>query len=96
MLKVVLKPGQTVFYDNNILHRATYNKSNKRATMHACMGTIAGGDHRAKSLFQHGLGWMSSDKFKNSLPSTLNKAYQNTLDMAASAGLTQMEAAPIH
>ncbi|KAI8085345.1 hypothetical protein BDF21DRAFT_414976 [Thamnidium elegans] len=96
MLKVVLKPGQTVFYDNNILHRAAYNKANKRATLHACMGTIAGGDHRAKSLFQHGLGWMSSPEFKDSLPASLTQSYKNTLDMAESAGLTKMEAAPIH
>lgn len=96
MLKVVLKPGQTVFYDNNILHRAAYSKASKRATLHGCMATITGGDHRAASIFQHGLGWMNTLEFRNSLPDSLNQSYENTLSIARSAGLDQMVAAPIH
>lgn len=96
MLKVILKPGQTVFYDNNILHRAAYSKANKRATLHGCMGTIKGGDHRAASIFQHGLDWMNTPEFKNSLPASLDQSYKNTLAMAQSAGLNQMTASPIH
>jgi hypothetical protein len=96
MLKVVLKPGQTVFYDSNILHRAAYQCNKKRATLHACMGTIDGGDHRAANVFQHGLDWMNTPEFKNSLPPSLEIPYANVLAMAESAGLNGLEAAPIH
>lgn len=96
MLKVILKPGQTVFYDNNILHRATYNSKKKRATLHACMGTIDGGHHRAANIFQHGLDWMNTPEFKYSLPASLQTPFDNTLHMASSAGLNTLEADPIH
>jgi hypothetical protein len=96
MLKVVLKPGQSVFYDSNILHRAAYQCSSKRATLHACMGTIQGGDHRASNIFQHGLDWMNTKEFKESLPASLERPFANTLAMAESAGLSKLEAAPIH
>ncbi|KAG2197061.1 hypothetical protein INT46_002783 [Mucor plumbeus] len=96
MLKVILKPGQSVFYDSNILHRAAYESNSKRATLHACMGTIEGGDHRAANIFQHGLDWMNTSEFKESLPSSLDKPYANLLEMAESAGLSKLETAPIH
>lgn len=96
MLKVVLKPGQTVFYDSNILHRAAYEHRAKRATLHACMGTIEGGHHRAANIFQHGLDWMNSPEFKQNLPDSLSIPYANTLSMAERAGLSKLEAAPIH
>ncbi|CAO3645138.1 unnamed protein product [Mucor hiemalis] len=96
MLKVILKPGQTVFYDSNILHRAAYKSDRKRATLHGCMGTIEGGHHRAGNIFQHGLDWMNTPEFKSSLPQSLDKPYANVLAMAESAGLNKLEAAPIH
>ncbi|KAI8984659.1 hypothetical protein BDF20DRAFT_861100 [Mycotypha africana] len=96
MMKVVLKPGQTVFYDNNILHRAAYECKSKRATLHGSMGTIEGGHHRAATIFQHGLDWMSSEQFQSSLPYSLEKPYANLLAMSKRAGLTKLEAAPIH
>jgi hypothetical protein len=96
MFKVIIKPGQTVFYDNNILHRAAYQSDKKRATLHACMGTIDGGHHRAANIFQHGLDWMNTPEFKQSLPFSLEKPYANTLTMAERAGLNKLEAAPIH
>ncbi|OBZ91380.1 hypothetical protein A0J61_00567 [Choanephora cucurbitarum] len=95
-LKVVLRPGQTVFYDNNILHRASYVCSQKRATLHASMGTIEGGHYRASCILQHGLGWMKTDAFKDTLPASLLQPLANLLKMAEEAGLPDLEAKPIH
>jgi len=66
-LQVILKPGDTVFYNSNILHCATYNPRVKRATLHACMGETTGGSTRARNILQHGLNWMKEDRFKNTL-----------------------------
>lgn len=95
-LRVNLKPGQTVFYDNNILHRAAYFKSKKRATLHASMGTIEGGHYRAKTIFQHGLDWLNTDEFKATLIDSLKTPYANTQAMATRAGLDKLETKPIH
>ncbi|KAG1447800.1 hypothetical protein G6F56_009145 [Rhizopus delemar] len=95
-LKVHLKAGQTVFYDNNILHRASYVSSQKRATLHASMGTIDGGHHRAACILQHGLEWMQTDEFKNSLTESLRVPYANLMQMAQKAGVSQLQAKPIH
>ncbi|KAI8365382.1 uncharacterized protein BYT42DRAFT_589710 [Radiomyces spectabilis] len=95
-LQVRLKPGQTVFYDNNILHRAAYVCTSKRATLHASMGTIEGGHHRAATIFQHGLDWMTDDRFVQSIPDSLKKPYANVRAMAQKAGLEKMETKPIH
>ncbi|GAN02754.1 phytanoyl- dioxygenase family protein [Mucor ambiguus] len=95
-LRVDLKPGQTVFYDNNILHRASYVSSQKRATLHASMGTIEGGHNRAAVILQHGLDWMNTEGFKETLPESLLKPYANLLAMAEKAGITNMQAKPIH
>ncbi|KAL7310984.1 hypothetical protein PS15m_008808 [Mucor circinelloides] len=95
-LRVDLKPGQTVFYDNNILHRASYVSSQKRATLHASMGTIEGGHHRAAVILQHGLDWMNTEGFKETLPESLLKPHANVLAMAEKAGITNMQAKPIH
>jgi hypothetical protein len=96
LLKVVLKPGQTVFYDSNILHRAAYSSKSKRATLHACMGTIDGGHHRASNIFQHGLDWMSEPQFRDSLPDSLKVPYANILRMAEKKGLQKLESDAIH
>ncbi|KAI8339002.1 hypothetical protein BC941DRAFT_460577 [Chlamydoabsidia padenii] len=95
-LQVNLKPGQTVFYDNNILHRAAYFSNKKRATLHASMGTIDGGYHRAKTVFQHGLDWMNTDAFKATLIDSLEIPFANTQSMATRAGLDKFESQPIH
>jgi hypothetical protein len=95
-LRVALKPGQTVFYDSNILHRAAYFSTKKRATLHASMGTVDGGYHRAKTMFQHGLDWMNTDAFKESLTDSLKIPFANTQSMAAGAGLDRLESQPIH
>ncbi|KAI8146148.1 hypothetical protein BJV82DRAFT_510318 [Fennellomyces sp. T-0311] len=95
-LQVHLKPGQTVFYDNNILHRAAYFCSSKRATLHASMGTIDGGHHRAATIFQHGLDWMDTDAFRQQLPESLRTPYANVCAMAARTTSGKFAANPIH
>ncbi|KAF9524225.1 hypothetical protein CPB83DRAFT_621792 [Crepidotus variabilis] len=67
-VQVVLEPGETVFYNSNILHCAAYSSQNKRATLHACMGNSQGGSSRARNILQHGLEWMKTPAFKASLP----------------------------
>ncbi|KAI0791422.1 hypothetical protein C8Q75DRAFT_758101 [Abortiporus biennis] len=62
-IQVVLKTGETVFYNSNILHCATYSPLAKRATLHASMGSIRGGSSRARNVLQHGLNWMTEPRF---------------------------------
>ena len=63
-LVVNLKPGQTVFYNNNILHRGVYplDTEKKRRTLHACIGLTIGGAKRADNILQHGLEWMKNEE----------------------------------
>jgi Phytanoyl-CoA dioxygenase (PhyH) len=81
-IQVHLKAGQTIFYNNNILHRAAYFKDQKRATLHACIGTTEGGAHRAENILQHGLEWMKEERFKQSLPPSMIKPWENLVRMA--------------
>ncbi|EGN97415.1 hypothetical protein SERLA73DRAFT_184113 [Serpula lacrymans var. lacrymans S7.3] len=66
-IQVTLQPGETVFYNSNILHCATYDSTQQRATLHACMGDIRGGSTRARNVLQHGLEWMKGDQFREQL-----------------------------
>ncbi|TDL16307.1 hypothetical protein BD410DRAFT_795511 [Rickenella mellea] len=66
-IRVVLKPGESVFYNSNILHTATYSPHERRATLHACMGCTRGGNQRARNILQHGLSWMREDSFAKTL-----------------------------
>jgi len=66
-IQVTLNPGETVFYNSNILHCATYNPNARRATLHACIGDTSGGSSRARNVLQHGLEWMKDDRFKAGL-----------------------------
>jgi len=56
-----------VFYNNNILHCATYSPACKRATLHGSIGDTRGGSARARNILQHGLTWMEDKKFHASL-----------------------------
>lgn len=68
-LKVILEPGDTVFYNSNILHCATYSSTVQRATLHACMGdAVRGGAVRARNILQHDLKWMQDPAFARTLP----------------------------
>jgi len=66
-IRVTLEPGETVFYNSNILHCATYSSSEPRATLHATMGSIKGGSVRARNILQHGLLWMKGENFREGL-----------------------------
>ena len=66
-VQVTLQPGETVFYNNNILHCATYDDREERITLHACMGEVRGGPTRARNILQHGLEWMKGDTFRDTL-----------------------------
>lgn len=60
--------GETVFYNSNILHCATYDCRLPRITLHACMGDTRGGSTRARNVLQHGLEWMKENRFVETLP----------------------------
>ncbi|KAF8582427.1 hypothetical protein K439DRAFT_1413370 [Ramaria rubella] len=66
--QVHLKAGETIFYNSNILHCATYDCHSPRATLHACMGDSRGGGARARNVLQHGLEWMKDTGFVDTFP----------------------------
>lgn len=59
--------GETVFYNNNILHCASYSPIRPRATLHACIGDTRGGSGRARNILQHELEWMKEEAFHETL-----------------------------
>ncbi|KAI6108697.1 hypothetical protein EDD16DRAFT_1618420 [Pisolithus croceorrhizus] len=66
-VQVTLRPGETVFYNSNLLHCATYDSKKPRCTLHACIGDVRGGSTRARNVLQHGLQWMTEDNFSSQL-----------------------------
>lgn len=74
-LRVKLKPGQTAFYSQRILHRASYLPTATRATLHGCFGDASqggkGAAERARNVLQHGVDWMRNPQFAESLPDKL-------------------------
>lgn len=60
-LYVELGPGDIVFYNSNILHRAAYSAKNVRLTLHGSYGHVDYGNVRAKGVLQHGVAeWLDS------------------------------------
>jgi hypothetical protein len=58
-LLVELNPGDCVFYNNNILHRATYNSKVERITLHGSYGHAINGKSRAQNILQFGVAeWL--------------------------------------
>ncbi|KAM6499566.1 hypothetical protein JOM56_005074 [Amanita muscaria] len=66
-IQVVLEPGETVFYNSNILHCATYDSTVLRATLHATIGDTRGGATRARNVLQHGMDWIKGEGFRKTL-----------------------------
>ncbi|ODV95715.1 hypothetical protein PACTADRAFT_50397 [Pachysolen tannophilus NRRL Y-2460] len=65
-ITVELAPGDLVFYNNNILHRAAYSSKNLRITLHGSYGRVNHGDSRAKGILQHGIAdWLPDLKSDN-------------------------------
>lgn len=77
--------GETVFYNSNILHCATYDSSERRATLHGTMGDVKGGSSRARNILQHGLGWMKDDRFREGLDEKGRKMLDRLLVLHESA-----------
>lgn len=55
-IKVRMKAGDVVFYNNNILHRGAYLSTVERMTLHGSMGHVGGSKLRARNVLQHGIG----------------------------------------
>lgn len=55
-IKVHMKAGDIVFYNNNILHRGKYDSKKNRLTLHGSMGHVGGSKLRARNVLQHGIG----------------------------------------
>ncbi|CAL1702733.1 unnamed protein product [Somion occarium] len=85
-IQVTLQPGETVFYNSNILHCATYDPSAKRATLHASMGSTRGGSSRARNVLQHGLDWMTESRFRKGLNERGRDMLERLIRMKESAG----------
>lgn len=65
-ITVTLKPGDIVFYNNNILHRARYDSQNTRITLHGSYGRVGHGESRARGVLQHGVAeWLPRLETKN-------------------------------
>jgi len=63
-VRVRLKAGDVVFYDNNILHRGVYDAGKERATLHGSVGHVLGSEVRARNVLQHGVGsWVGECDF---------------------------------
>ncbi|KAF6767569.1 Phytanoyl-CoA dioxygenase [Kalmanozyma brasiliensis GHG001] len=86
-VRAKLKPGQTAFYSQRILHRASYLPSAKRATLHGCFGDASQGGkgtaERARNVLQHGVEWMRDTSFGESLPEALKPMWANLIRMDA-------------
>jgi len=80
-IQVTLQPGQTVFYNSNILHCGAYNSKQRRATLHGCMGDTRGGSTRARNVLQHGLLWMTEDRFRDQLSERGKRMLRALIDM---------------
>jgi hypothetical protein len=59
-IRVQMKAGDVVFYNNNILHRGAYVSGKERMTLHGSMGHRKGSVLRARNVLQHGIGeWVA-------------------------------------
>ncbi|EWC43951.1 hypothetical protein DRE_01303 [Drechslerella stenobrocha 248] len=76
-IKVVLKPNQAVFYENDILHRAEYTTL-KRVTLHGSLG-IEGQVERATMVLQHGVEYLKDEAFADNLGQVGRKMWMNLM-----------------
>ena len=83
---MTLQPGETVFYNNNILHCATYDEHEERITLHACMGEVRGGPSRTRNILQHGLEWMKEDRFRETLNERGRRMLERIVRLQESVG----------
>ena len=75
MMKVDGRPGDVIFYDNNVIHTGRYDSRKERLTLHGCVGDVRGGTGRARNILQHGLGtWAHDVSFGGLEPATKQRA----------------------
>jgi hypothetical protein len=60
-IRVQMKAGDVVFYNNNILHRGAYKADVERMTLHGSIGHAGGSTLRARNVLQHGIGGWVGD-----------------------------------
>ncbi|EPS36463.1 hypothetical protein H072_10043 [Dactylellina haptotyla CBS 200.50] len=77
-IKVVLKPNQAVFYENDILHRAEYNTL-QRVTLHGSLG-MEGQVERARMVLQHGVEYLKDNAFTEGLNDTGKTMWKNLME----------------
>jgi Phytanoyl-CoA dioxygenase (PhyH) len=87
---VGLKPGDLVFYNNNILHRGVYNSFKERLTLHGSIGCMSGSKERARNVLQHGVrDWIDRCDFSRlptEMKSRAEKMRANLKQMGCMAG----------
>lgn len=74
-----------MFYNNNILHCASYSRALPRATLHGCMGDARGGSGRARNVLQHGLEWMREERFSAPLEGRSRSMWERLVQMDEAA-----------
>lgn len=80
-ITVKLNPGDVVFYNSNILHRAQYFSSQERLTLHGSYGHKNFGHFRAKGVLQHGVGhWVNDFHPTNS---NMKSLHVNLVELAS-------------
>lgn len=72
-----LKAWQTVFYDQDLIHRGVYDHTKRRATLHFCIGKALGGHMRAWNVCRTGIEWMKDQRFIDALPENMRPCYHN-------------------
>jgi ectoine hydroxylase-related dioxygenase (phytanoyl-CoA dioxygenase family) len=87
---ITLKPGDVVFYNNNILHRGVYSSTTERMTLHGSIGHVDGSKERARNVLQHGVGeWIEQCNFSALQPTLKARAEQmrkNLKELGESSG----------
>ncbi|KAF3105787.1 hypothetical protein TWF569_008914 [Orbilia oligospora] len=77
-IRVVLKPNQAVFYENDILHRAEYD-TKKRVTLHGSLGK-EGQVERARMVLQHGVEYLKENSFAEEMGDVGKRMWGNLID----------------
>ncbi|CAO1629250.1 unnamed protein product [Parajaminaea phylloscopi] len=90
-LRVHLKAGQTCFYSQRLLHRASYLPTRTRATLHGCYGQAhpQAKGARARMILQHDVEWLKDERFGQGLPDELKGMWK--LLLSEYAGQTKQD-----
>lgn len=87
-ITVDLNPGDIVFYNSNILHRASYSSKSTRLTLHGSYGHVDHGQTRAKGVLQHGVAeWLPKFETKEENLNLLKGKLENLATQFEGANL---------